>query len=81
MRKSPNVGDKALVIAGLAAVVACAWVYLTRASLDRPHGRSRCVEDGGDLGCGLSSAHLLDVGGDDGCDDQVFAGAWVLTSV
>jgi predicted metal-binding membrane protein len=34
MRKSPNLGDKALVIAGLAAVVACAWVYLTRASLD-----------------------------------------------
>jgi predicted metal-binding membrane protein len=34
MRKSPHLEDKALVIAGLAAVVAGAWVYLTGASLD-----------------------------------------------
>src|SRR5687768_17894977 len=32
MRKSPYLGDKAFVIAGLAAVVACAWAYLIPAS-------------------------------------------------
>jgi predicted metal-binding membrane protein len=34
MRRFADLGDKALVIAGLATVIACAWVYLTRASLD-----------------------------------------------
>lgn len=34
MRKSPYLRDKAVVIAGLAGVVACAWAYLTPASLD-----------------------------------------------
>src|SRR5688572_15834032 len=34
MRKSPYLGDKAFVIAGLAGVVACAWAYLIPASLD-----------------------------------------------
>ncbi len=34
MRKSPNPGDKVLVVAGLAGVVACAWAYLIPASLD-----------------------------------------------
>jgi predicted metal-binding membrane protein len=41
MRKSPHLGDKAFVIAGLVGVVACAWVYLVSASLDmygRMHG-------------------------------------------
>jgi predicted metal-binding membrane protein len=34
MRRSLNLGTKASVIAGLAAVVVCAWMHLTRASLD-----------------------------------------------
>ena len=34
MRKSPYLGAKAFVIAGLAGVVACAWAYLIPASLD-----------------------------------------------
>jgi predicted metal-binding membrane protein len=34
MRKSPYPGDKVFVIAGLAAVAACAWAYLIPASLD-----------------------------------------------
>lgn len=34
MRKSSYLRDKAFVIAGLAGVVACAWAYLTPASLD-----------------------------------------------
>lgn len=34
MRKSPNLGDKIFVVAGLAGVVACAWAYLIPASLD-----------------------------------------------
>ena len=34
MRKSSYLGDKALVIAGLAGVVACAWAYLVPTSLD-----------------------------------------------
>jgi len=34
MRKSPYLGDKAFVIAGLAGVVACAWAYLIPASGD-----------------------------------------------
>ena len=34
MRKSSYLRDKALVIAGLAGVVACAWAYLTPASID-----------------------------------------------
>lgn len=34
MRKSPHLVDKAIVIAGLAGVIACAWAYLTPASLD-----------------------------------------------
>ena len=34
MRKSPHLGDKVLVIVGLAGVVACAWAYLVLASLD-----------------------------------------------
>ncbi len=34
MRKSSYLGDKALVIAGLAGVIACAWAYLVPASLD-----------------------------------------------
>jgi predicted metal-binding membrane protein len=34
MRKSPYLGDKAFVIAGLAGVIACAWAYLIPASLD-----------------------------------------------
>ncbi len=38
MRKSSYPGDKSLVIAGLAGVIACVWAYLVRASLDM-HGR------------------------------------------
>lgn len=34
MRKSPHRRDQAIVIAGLAGVIACAWAYLTTASLD-----------------------------------------------
>jgi predicted metal-binding membrane protein len=34
MRRSAYRGDKALVIAGLAVVVACAWAYIIPASLD-----------------------------------------------
>src|SRR5688500_51687 len=34
MRKPQYLGDKPFVIAGLAVVVACAWAYLTPASLD-----------------------------------------------
>ena len=34
MRKSPHLGDKPFVIAGLAGVVACAWAYLIPPSLD-----------------------------------------------
>jgi predicted metal-binding membrane protein len=34
MRKSPYLGDKAFVVAGLTGVVACAWAYLIPASLD-----------------------------------------------
>ena len=34
MRKSSYLGDKALVIAGLAGVIACAWAYLVPTSLD-----------------------------------------------
>jgi len=34
MRKSSYLGDKGLVIAGLAGVIACAWAYLVPASLD-----------------------------------------------
>ena len=34
MRKVSCLGDKALVIAGLAGVIACAWAYLVPASLD-----------------------------------------------
>lgn len=34
MRKSPSLGEKPFVIAGLAVVVACAWAYLIPASLD-----------------------------------------------
>lgn len=34
MGKSPYLGDKTFVIAGLAAVAACAWAYLIPASLD-----------------------------------------------
>ena len=34
MRKSSHPADKALVITGLAGVIACAWTYLMSASLD-----------------------------------------------
>ena len=34
MRKSSHPADKALVIAGLTAVIACAWAYLVPTSLD-----------------------------------------------
>jgi predicted metal-binding membrane protein len=34
MRKSPYPGDKVFVIAGLAAVIACAWAYLVLSSMD-----------------------------------------------
>lgn len=34
MRRSAYLADKAVVIAGLAAVIACAWAYLIPASLD-----------------------------------------------
>ena len=32
--KTPRLRDRALVIVGLAVVIACAWAYLVRASLD-----------------------------------------------
>ena len=34
MRKTSRLTDKALVIAGLAGVIVCAWAYLVPASLD-----------------------------------------------
>ena len=34
MRKSPHLGDKVFVIAGLTGVAACAWAYLIPASMD-----------------------------------------------
>lgn len=34
MRKSLHLGDKTYAIAGLAVVIACAWAYLIRSSLD-----------------------------------------------